>query len=451
MGQALSNQSPKRDDIPPQRNESDQSAISSRIEAISSRIGESNYLLHGEYEHNLEVLGNLDDDSIDEFDEDRLVYVATKKFAPDDDSNTTNRRVVSSAELEVNDDFSDAFRSGDIEIPPTKRQRMIRNFVLIFKGDDNYTEVSREEILRVRVMHERFLEGSQFSFNYNSLLIIASLIAALGLGSDSTATIIASMLVSPLMGPVMGMAYGATILDFKLFRIAFVTELVSLLACIFVGAFVSICMCPLTHLVYDKMWPTDEMFVRARIANFIIGIPIAFISGLGVAVSVLDEQTSSLVGVAISASLLPPAINAGMLWATALFESEVPSRKLWKGGLISLGLTIVNIILIIVSSMIMFRVKEVSRKTFLIRQWRAMNEPNSSHSDTTPTLALSFRECTSKRKRSFGPILDWPEKYIKIWLSTTARRKALCAAWANGSRNFSQSTSRVHVAILEVR
>lgn len=37
------------------------------------------------------------------------------------------------------------------------------------------------------------------------------------------------------------------------------------------------------------------------------GIPIAFFSGLGVALSVLDDQTSSLVGVAISASLLPPA------------------------------------------------------------------------------------------------------------------------------------------------
>ena len=34
---------------------------------------------------------------------------------------------------------------------------------------------------------------------------------------------------------------------------------------------------------------------------------------MGVALSVLDDQTSSLVGVAISASLLPPAVNCGML------------------------------------------------------------------------------------------------------------------------------------------
>ena len=40
---------------------------------------------------------------------------------------------------------------------------------------------------------------------------------------------------------------------------------------------------------------------------------IAFFSGLGVALSVIDDQTSSLVGVAISASLLPPAGKILML------------------------------------------------------------------------------------------------------------------------------------------
>ena len=46
---------------------------------------------------------------------------------------------------------------------------------------------------------------------------------------------------------------------------------------------------------------------RATKTTFFAGFPIAFFSGLGVALSVLDDQTSNLVGVAISASLLPPA------------------------------------------------------------------------------------------------------------------------------------------------
>ena len=41
-----------------------------------------------------------------------------------------------------------------------------------------------------------------------------------------------------------------------------------------------------------------------------VGISIALPSGAGVALSVLGGNAGSLVGVAISASLLPPAVNS---------------------------------------------------------------------------------------------------------------------------------------------
>ena len=88
------------------------------------------------------------------------------------------------------------------------------------------------------------------------------------------------------------------------------------------------------------------------------------------AVSLLDEQTNSLVGVAISASLLPPAVNCGIVWvAYAYYQAgtfEVGGENtnynfevFYHGGWVSLGLTLVNIAMIWISSMIMFRLKEV--------------------------------------------------------------------------------------------
>jgi uncharacterized membrane protein len=59
-------------------------------------------------------------------------------------------------------------------------------------------------------------------------------------------------------------------------------------------------------------WPTTEIANRGSLSNFLDSLPVSFFSGLGVAVSILDEQTASLIGVAISASLLPPAVDAGM-------------------------------------------------------------------------------------------------------------------------------------------
>jgi uncharacterized membrane protein len=56
-------------------------------------------------------------------------------------------------------------------------------------------------------VHDQFADGVEFSFNYNILLLVASILAGLGLVSNSSANIIASMLVSPIMGPVVGLAY----------------------------------------------------------------------------------------------------------------------------------------------------------------------------------------------------------------------------------------------------
>lgn len=126
------------------------------------------------------------------------------------------------------------------------------------------------------------------------------------------------------------------------------------------------------------------MINRCTWENFFVGLPIAFFSGLGVAVSLLDEQTNSLVGVAISASLLPPAVNAGMVWvAYGFFDRNrnadyyadvdddfihtVTKEDFRLGGVVSLLLTLANILLVVVASMLMFRLKEklpIRKKVF---------------------------------------------------------------------------------------
>jgi uncharacterized hydrophobic protein (TIGR00271 family) len=221
-------------------------------------------------------------------------------------------------------------------------------------------------------VHDRFADGVEFSFNYNTLLLVASVLAGLGLVSNSSATIIASMLVSPIMGPVVGLAYGTTIHDWKMVKRSIRTECFSLMFCILVGAVIG-AITGKTDLSDD--WPTSEMSSRGQLDTFLVALPVAFFSGLGVAVSLLDEQTNSLVGVAISASLLPPAVNAGILWVAYVFvrgevlatsslpaetdEEEYNSKEYRRMGFYSLFVTLANILLIWISGMLMFRMKEV--------------------------------------------------------------------------------------------
>lgn len=50
--------------------------------------------------------------------------------------------------------------------------------------------------------------------------------------------------------------------------------------------------------------------LRGRLRSLWVGVLIALPSGAGVALSILGGNAGSLVGVAISASLLPPVVNA---------------------------------------------------------------------------------------------------------------------------------------------
>jgi len=253
-------------------------------------------------------------------------------------------------------DDGDGDENGNVDTAEQKEVTVGDFLRQFFNPSYDLTEVTVEDIDRTKMMHDRFLSDSQFDFNYSTLLIIASVIAALGLGNNSGASVIASMLVSPLMGPVTAIAYGISIGDFKMVRMGLVTEVASLIICIIIGAIFAACM---FQFSIASKWPVEEMESRGTITNFWVGIPIAFFSGLGVAVGLLDSQTNSLVGVAISASLLPPAVNAGMLWIISLNKnSEEGEQPHVLSGVISLGLTIVNIIFIIIASMFMFRLKE---------------------------------------------------------------------------------------------
>ena len=216
--------------------------------------------------------------------------------------------------------------------------------------------------LRIEQVKEQIYEQAQLSFDFLSLLVIASILAGIGLISDSTVVIVASMLVSPIMGPVMGITFGSRVKDWSLASFSFIHEVVALLICIIIGAIIGFSA---SWSAAATEWPTEEMASRGDVTGLITGLAIAIPSGMGVALSILGNNTASLVGVAISASLLPPAVNTGICWARAILirtgrvVDDSENDYVYIGG-ISFALTIVNIICIWLAGMFMFMIKEVA-------------------------------------------------------------------------------------------
>lgn len=148
-------------------------------------------------------------------------------------------------------------------------------------------------------------------------------------------------------------------------------------------------------------WPTNEMRIRGEPIGLVTGIAIALPSGMGVCLSILGGNTSSLVGVAISASLLPPAVNAGICLIYALLlqlgaVEDADAGRFAIIGAISFALTVVNILCIWFAGLIMFQIKQVApaeqKNAFWSRDLQVARELNQSNEKPPPIDVTILRQ-----------------------------------------------------------
>merc|ERR1719317_447000 len=244
---------------------------------------------------------------------------------------------------------------------------------------------------------KRIEEGAQFSFDYVCLVFVAAMLAFLGLILDSSVILVASMLISPIMGPILAGVFGISVKNKKLVKIGTFREVYSLLICIVTGFVLgSLFVIKLNRngnvlSALDEDWPTKQMSSRTKAEGLLEGLLIALPSGVGVALSVLGGNSGSMVGVAISASLLPPAVNAGLYWSMSMISAlshdtenfnsgmshdnitisgeifdfeydpngDIPMELFYR-GLVSLVLTILNIVCIALMGVFILFVKRVT-------------------------------------------------------------------------------------------
>ncbi|XP_058980595.1 uncharacterized protein LOC131803377 [Musca domestica] len=222
-------------------------------------------------------------------------------------------------------------------------------------------------------------EDASITFDFVVLLISAAVLAAFGLIENSTIFLASSMLVSPLMGPIIATIFGTVIKDKSLFRLGMINELFGICTAVLVGFIFGIVVCTTDERYSIGEGLTDEILSRCELHSLIVGVFTAIPSGAAAAIGILGGNIGSLVGVAISASLLPPAVNSGLLWAIALIykcyendESKFPqvvkstqysenqANELAVLATISMCLTISNILCIYVMGILVLKLKEIA-------------------------------------------------------------------------------------------
>ncbi|HWL37833.1 MAG TPA: DUF389 domain-containing protein [Frankiaceae bacterium] len=153
----------------------------------------------------------------------------------------------------------------------------------------------------------RVRDDSTLTAGYLTFLVVASLIAAVGLMEDSTVLVVGAMVVGPEFGPIAGLSVGLFKRRGRRVRTALTTLAVGLVAGI-VAAYVFTLGADALDLVPDRERALTAFVVEPSVFSAVI----AFLAGIVGTLSLTQAKAGALIGVLISVTTIPAAAAIGV-------------------------------------------------------------------------------------------------------------------------------------------
>lgn len=205
------------------------------------------------------------------------------------------------------------------------------------RSQEDSATVARERLYQ-SVEKSARLDGS-----FLVLVILSTIVAAIGLIENNVAVVIGAMVIAPLLGPNLALALGTALGDVSLMRKALATTAAG------------IALAVTLSLALGLLWPfdlaSDELMARTDVG--LDSVALALASGAAAVLSLATGLPSVLVGVMVAVALLPPAATLGLM----LGHGEVALAK--GAGL----LLVVNVVCVNLASKLVFLIKGVRPRT----------------------------------------------------------------------------------------
>ena len=179
-------------------------------------------------------------------------------------------------------------------------------------------------------------------------VVLSTIVAAIGLHSNSVAGVIGAMVIAPLLGPILGFSLGAALGDRDLLFGAAKT--------LGIGVLLALGCAILISFLIPVDFTSRELMSRAEVR--LDGMVLAIAAGSAAALSLTRGASSTLVGVMVAAALLPPGAAVGLFLGTG--EWALASRA----GLL-LGLNVASLVL---SALVVFRLRDIRPRSWLDKQ-----------------------------------------------------------------------------------
>ena len=184
-----------------------------------------------------------------------------------------------------------------------KEIKEMRKKKLSFKELLKVTFSLSEDNASPEEVRDRILSGGKVTGQNAFMLMLAILIASVGLNTNSTAIIIGAMLISPLMGSILALAYGTVVADSTIIR-RYATGLVTQIV-------ISLLTSTIYFLLSPVKGPTSELIARTSPSFFDVIVAVA--GGLaGIIANTRKDKSGTVIpGVAIATAIMPPLCTCG--------------------------------------------------------------------------------------------------------------------------------------------
>ena len=191
--------------------------------------------------------------------------------------------------------------------------------------------------------------GTKLDSNYLIMVVISTIVAAIGLLEDNVAVVIGAMVIAPLLGPNLALAFSAALGDSELAFKSLKAGLSGILLALLVA------------LVIGLLWPlnfnSQELLSRTDVG--LDSIALALASGAAAVFALVAPGWSSvLVGVMVAVALLPPTAALGLMLGAGKFQLALGAALLLA----------VNIVSVNLSAKLAFILKGVRPRTWLEKQ-----------------------------------------------------------------------------------
>jgi len=253
-------------------------------------------------------------------------------------------------------------------VPPEKQQVILDALQAVIKASENTrilvlpvdvtlprTEESNEEeekkksITRSREeLYQQIAAGAKFDSNFVYMVLMSTIVTAIGLLEDNVAVVIGGMVIAPLLGPNVALAFATTLGEGKLLWSALKSNVS--------GTSIALVLSFSIGLIWPLNFNSHELMARTDVG--MDGIVLALVSGAAAVLSLTSGLSSALVGVMVAVAILPPTATLGLMLGAGHYQHALGAALLLA----------INIVCVNLASNIVFLLKGIKPRTWYEKQ-----------------------------------------------------------------------------------